>query len=488
MKKNILVSLLAASLFVFNVSCTSSATPTDDQQVENADIEKIESIDGGEEVTSTVDAPAETPTEPSLEASLNDPATDSTASTDATASTETTDVPPADAASTPTIDDKNLTDAPPPVTDAQLAPDPALESSTSSETSISTLTETPLVDTPTTESTTSITNYVEPTPVSKPAASVPMKKVLEVIPYQDKSGGWVNTLYIARPSEKLADISMKIFGADKSKDLKAISENRYLKSRSVRAGDKIYYVSPNRPDDSTRTISFYEDMGMIPETYVAKEGESLRKISKELLGYDNAWKEIWATNGVTSKTTLKDGETLRYWKAGAEMMTSTPPSPPPVAENSANVATQPPQTTATMSPPPEPMQLPSPPADSNASLPPPPTDAAAVPPPADSNASLPPPPTDAAAVPPPPVEDASASVPPPPPPPPVEEVPAVEAATDEAKGKDRLEAEAEEEEEGLNSDALMSMGALGVLVALLAFVIIRKKKQKSQINNLEMNA
>jgi LPXTG-motif cell wall-anchored protein len=35
---------------------------------------------------------------------------------------------------------------------------------------------------------------------------------------------------------------------------------------------------------------------------------------------------------------------------------------------------------------------------------------------------------------------------------------------------------------------LMSMGALGVLLGLLAFVIIRKRKQKSQMNNLEMNA
>jgi len=58
MKKNTLVLLLAAVLVVFNNGCTSSETPEDQQQVENADIEKIETIDGGDEA-----AKAEKPAE-----------------------------------------------------------------------------------------------------------------------------------------------------------------------------------------------------------------------------------------------------------------------------------------------------------------------------------------------------------------------------------------------------------------------------------------
>jgi len=489
MKKNKLVLLLAAVLIVFSGGCTSSETPEDEQQVENADIEKIETIDGSEEPkpTESADTTTTAADEASLEASLNEPAAGDTAAAptdtatapaeETTTSVASSDPAPTDATA-PTVDEKSLNasaDAPPPVTDAQLAPDPSLATSTETAPAPA------VTEAPSTENTTSFSS-VEPTPVAKPSGGgVSMKKVTAIMPYQAKDGGWVNTVYIARPGEKLADISMKIFGADKTKEIKGIAENSYLKSRSVRPGDKIYYVSPNRPDDSSRTILYYEDMGMVPETYVAKKGESLRKVSKELLGYDNAWKEIWSTNGVESKTSLKDGETLRYWKAGAETMVSTPPMPPPTTAG-ADVTTQPPVATATMEPPPA-----APPADASGALPSPPPDAAASmpPPPADPNAVA------ATAPPPPPGDDASAAAPPPPPA--VEEPPPADAgdgAVAEAKGQKKLdeEAEAEEEAEGLNSDTLMSMGALGVLLGLLAFVIIRKKKQKSQMNNLEMNA
>lgn len=492
MKKNILVLLLAAGMIVFNNGCTSSETPSDEQAIENADAEKIETIDEGElgtpneslelaeETTPAEAAPTEAAAAPSaeddasLEAALNEPSTDSAPAPEA-APTEAPAPVVADTTSTPTIDETSLstTTEAPAVTDAQLAPDasmPPVEDPSLS----APLTETPLVDSSSSASSMPAfsSSSVEPTPVttSKPAA--PLKKVSEFTPYQDKNGGWVNTIYVARPSEKLADISMKIFGADKSKELKAISENRYLKSRSPRGGDKIYYVSPNRPDDATRTISYYEDMGMIPETYVAKDGESLKKVAKNLLGYDNAWKEIWSTNSIESKTKLKDGETLRYWKsATGEVMAATPPSPPPTADlGGATVTETPPTATATTTPP-----ATTDTAAADTSLPPPPADAAATmpPPPADATAAAPPPP--------PPVEDTAAA-----PPAPIDETAA--AATTEEGGQAKLEEAAAEEEEGLNDDAMMSMAALGVLVALLAFVIIRKKKQKTQMNNLEMNA
>ena len=498
MKKNILLLFLAAGLIAFNSGCTSKESTGDEQPVENADVEKIETIDGGEPAATAAapdaGAPAAAPTDAAatpeskaddaaLEASLNDPTPAPT--TDAAAATPAA-TPPADT-NTPTIDDKAVaaTEAPP-VSDAQLAPDPALALGADAATGApSGISEAPApVDTMAGSE-----PKVKPSAVGK-SVSAPLKKISAITPYQAKSGGWVNTVYIARPKEKLLDISMKIFGSDKVKDLKSIAENSYLKSRAPKAGDKIYYVSPNRPDDSTRTIAYYEDMGMVPETYVAKKGDSLRKISKELLGYDNAWKEVWASNPIESKTTLKDGETIRYWKMASApdvaAMASPPPTPPPTGA-SVTDASGAPTATATTAPPTG--SLPPPPADAGANLPaPPPTGtdtAAAPPPPADTTAAAPPPP--------PPPADTAAAAPPPPPPPADEAAPppadgAVADGGKKGKGKEKLDAAAAEEGEGLNQDALMSMGALGVLVALLAFVIIRKKKQKSQMSNLEMNA
>ena len=291
-------------------------------------------------------------------------------------------------------------------------------------------------------------------------------------PYQGKDGGWINTVYVARPKESLADISMKIYGTDKTAMLKNIPENSYLKGRAPRGGDKIYYSSPNRPDDSTRTLLYQEDMGMMPETYVAKSGDNLRKVAKELLGYDNAWKEIWTSNSVESKTTLPEGELLRYWTENTMAAASAPPAatppPPPSDSGSANLidASQAPTagTTDTAA------TLPPPPADAMADLPPPP-------PPADGTdpmAAAPPDPMAAgstADLPPPPPPDDMGAEPPPPPPEEVAEAPRKRVNLDEEM--------AAEEAGGLDSDTMMSLGALGVLVALLAFVIIRRKKQKA---------
>ena len=481
MKKNILVLLLTVGLLALNGGCTSKESQEEDQTIENADVEKIETIDSAEmpedagEVATTETPAADAPVEDnSLEASLNDPAVSSDApATDAPAATEPP--PPEVATNTPTIDETSLAgnDAAP-VTDIELAPDPALTADAPAASPE--ITETPVTDT-----SMSATD-VQPTPVAKTSSGgSPLLKISGTTPYQSKDGGWINTVYVARPGEKLEEISQKIFGADKTKDLKAIKENSYLKWRAPKGGDKVYYVSPNRPDDSAKTLMYFEDMGMVPETYVAKKGENLKKVSKELLGYDGAWKEVWTSNAVESKVSLKEGEMIRYWKTGGEVMAMTPPSPPP-ADSSAPPAgatvmdsSQAPPATATTTPPVgDTASLPPPPTDSGASLPPPP-DASAPPP--DPMAAA----TTDAAVPPPPTEEA-----PPPPPPPIEEGTDVAAAGEK---KDLDEAAAEEEEGGaLNDDAMMSMAALGVLVALLAFVIIRKKKQKSQMNNLEMNA
>lgn len=480
MKKNILLLIVTAGLVLFNAGCTSQEPTDENAPIENADVEKIDAPAATDTVTATATEPsgASTADDKSLEASLDEPAAVTPTATDAAAAAPAP-AAPADAAATPTMDDNSLSlnDAPPPATDvaaATEAPPPAVEAPAAP----ADLTETPVTDPAATAALESSTEKVKASPTSSKSGGPAVKKISATTPYQSKEGGWVNTVYIARPKEKLADISQKIFAADKTADLKKIAENSFLKSRPVKAGDKIYYVSPNRPDDSAKTMLYQEDMGMVPETYVAKKGESLRKVAKELLGYDNAWKEVWASNSIESKTSLKDGETIRYWKAGDAMAASAPAAPPALVDSS-----QAPVPTAQTAPP---SALPPPPADANANMPPPPAPpeaaaatAAAPPPPAPDTAAAPPPP--------PPPADESAAAPPPP--------PANEAATADgkavAKKKVNLDDEAAKDEEGgggLDTETLASMAALGVLVALLAFVIIRKKKQKSQMNNLEMNA
>ena len=307
-----------------------------------------------------------------------------------------------------------------------------------------------------------------PTPVladAKPtgAGTTSLKKVSDATPYAF-GDGFVNTIYIARPKEKLKDISQTIYGSDKTKELKKI--NSFLKARSPRAGDKIAYVSPNRPTDSARTITYFEDTGMIPETYVAAKGDNLRKVSKKLLGYDNAWKEVWSTNPIESKTKLAEGETFKYWKSAAAItppaavaMNEMPKTPEAAVQNIVqNNPTPPP--VAELAPPPQPAMNDLPPPPPQADLPPPPTDALAAntAPPADPALDMPPPP---------PPEDAFAATPPPPP------------LEEEAKPSKSPAAEGEEiAAEG--GDDMMTMLGIGVILfGALAFVLVKRKKAQA---------
>lgn len=485
MTKYLLFLVAVAGLIFSNSGCTSKKAEADQQIVENADVEKIEA-EGLGAVEQDIDS--------SLEAAMGESGTAPSAT------------PPAEVASAaPTLDETSLnTTAPASPTDVAATTTTTIESA---------ITETPVapveattVDTSTaavasdviapTETSAAETAAAAETALSdakaatssenlpKPSAGAVLKKIAATAPYQGKDGGWINAVYIARPKEKLNEISLKIYGTDKSNDLKNIAENNYLKSRAVRAGDKIYYVSPNRPDDSSKTMIYYEDMGMIPETYVAKKGENLRKVSKKLLGYDNAWKEVWSSNSIESKTSLKDGETFRYWKMADAAATAAAPTAPPTSGATLIDAAQAPEVTAQTTPPTaaaatEP-SLPPPPADANANLPPPPADMAATSAPAAADSAAAASATEPG-LPPPPTEELAA----PPPPPPPEAV--AEAAPRKKVNLDEAAAE-EEESEGLDSDTMMSMAALGVLVALMAFVIIRKKKQKAEQMASEMNA
>ncbi len=472
MTKKLFLLITIAALSFQTASCTSNKSQDESDVVENADVEKI---DAENSLTEEIDSTAAAGEDPAMQEALGE----NTASADAPPAEIATEEPaldlPTDVASAPTLDESSLNDVPAesatdtatadaPIADAPIVDDapatnvadatPVIESSNSA----------PLIDNSGSSSSSS-TDYSAPAP--KPAES--LLKLATTMPYQTPTG-WVNTVYVARPGETIADISSKIFAADKVKDLKKIAENKFLKWRSAKAGDKIYYISPNRPDDSTKTILYYEDMGMVPETYVAKKGDNLKKVAKEILGYDKGYIELWTANSVESKDRLNAGETIRYWRSASGVTNS-------VANNSAN------QGAAQLV---DPAQAPQ--------MPPAPQDVAMnqMPPPPDSTASLPPPPSMEQPMPAmdQPPADASASLPPPPPPPPADMTPPPPvddmAATAKVNPTDPTEEDTGSPLAGLDNET-MTMAAVGILFAALAFTLIRRKKKKAAEMAAAMN-
>lgn len=125
----------------------------------------------------------------------------------------------------------------------------------------------------------------------------------------------MNTVYIVRPNEDLAIVSQKIFNEDKTSIL--FADNPHL-SKGVEAGDKIYYNSPNRPDDKKVILTYFEDNKMSPQYYVTRKGDDIKKIGREVLGHEDGWKEIWATNeSLQTQALLPSGLKVRYW-SGSE--------------------------------------------------------------------------------------------------------------------------------------------------------------------------
>lgn len=297
---------------------------------------------------------------------------------------------------------------------------------------------------------------------STPSAPPAELQKVPTEPYR-AGGQLLNAVYIARPGDSYKKIAKMIYGDEaKQKDLKKANSGR-----SVKPGAKIFYNSPQRPTDEVALKNYYEDVGMQPEIYVAQEGDNIRKVSKKLLGYDNAWKEIWTTNqGVESKSSLMAGTELRYWK-GATAADSAPVTPPPVmANNDMAGANAPP---ADLPPPPSmPEQLP--PAPDMAQMPPPPANDFPPPPDMNNNAAAsgsmamndlpPPPPPEMAPPPPPPVEQV-------PPPPPVAKAPKPQMA----------------EEGGMsNDDMMMALAGVGIVAAgIAAIMVIRKRRQQKEM-------
>lgn len=279
---------------------------------------------------------------------------------------------------------------------------------------------------------------------------------------------WVNAIYFARPGDSLESISQTIYGDDRTKELKKI--NPTYKNRDVKPGDKIYYSSVVRPDDSEKIVTFFEEKNVPAKTYVAKPGDNIRKVSQEILGYPEAWKEVWAYNSVESKQEIPEGTELRYWDSSAvasaggtsggnDMVNPTSPPPAPDTNNQAN------------------NQMPTDPSipPMDPSIPPPPTD------PGMNNVAgneLPPPPPNE--LPPPPdmgMNNAGNDLPPPPPPPdipppppPMDPAPTANAGVDES-GTGMAE-----------EDQTLAMGAVAAAVlGVVALMIVRRKRRQKEM-------
>ena len=157
-------------------------------------------------------------------------------------------------------------------------------------------------------------------------AFVSLNKIMKT-PYM-KAGQIVNAVYIARPNEDMEIISQKIYGRNEVDQLLKI--NNHLKNRSIVVGDKIYYNSPRRPDDTSQLLFFYEDNNVPPSYYTLSPGENIRNVASQLLGHPKSWKEIWAINpNLQSKGEIQNSLSIMYWPQGSSQLASNNPTPAP---------------------------------------------------------------------------------------------------------------------------------------------------------------
>ncbi|MCY4513051.1 MAG: hypothetical protein OXB86_05125 [Bdellovibrionales bacterium] len=173
------------------------------------------------------------------------------------------------------------------------------------------------------------TNYENsplPPPPTKITKLISVKKI-KTSPYR-RSGFLVNAVYLARPGDTIESVSQKIYGQDRSGDLYSI--NPHFRSRPLKTGDKVYYPSLQRPNDSSQLLVYYEDVGLSPNYYSLERGQNIRSIARNLLGSPDSWKEIWATNfEIQSKGSAEKTVQLRYWDGSG---TPPPPQPQEVAQ------------------------------------------------------------------------------------------------------------------------------------------------------------
>ncbi len=211
----------------------------------------------------------------------------------------------------------------------------------------------PVVDTP---------NYSDPisyggTGYDEPAAGfsdslVPVKK-MKPASYK-RAGGNVNRLYVVRPGDNMDNIAQKIYGSGNADKL--YSFNSHHRGRTLDVGDKVYYESPNNPNDPSMQ-TYYEDVSLAPSYYTSQEGDNIRKVAKNLLGHDRSWMEIYATNSnIESKGRIPAGLQIRYWPDGGtpqQTLAMNDPAPEPVVPEPEPVTEMPEPEPIAMDDPPE---------------------------------------------------------------------------------------------------------------------------------------
>lgn len=448
MKK--LIALIACMTLSLHLGCTSNDSREDSEGDEAVTEETSAEAELGEVEgdASSDTAVADGANEGFLDEQLPEDALgESTTTADAG-----TEAPPpdmtADASAEPTLEDPPAsidtgTEAPPVVADTS--------TETPADTSMPPVDEAPpVVDSGSSSNDSSSVAAAAPIDET-PAPVAPLRKV-EAMP-MTRSGVLLNAVYLARPGDTYKKISTMIYGNEsKAKEIRKVNPSL---AATPKPGNKVYYNSPARPTDDQKMLTFYEDAGMVPEVYVAKEGDNIRTVAKDLLGYDRAWQEVWATNSVDSKGAIPAGTELRYWK-------SAPAAPAVIAAAPTPPADLPPPPPADLPPPPPDMAAAPPPPDmappqAMNDLPPPPMPDMPPPPPPDM-AAAPPPPAD---LPPPPPAEA---VNPPPPPPVAKKAPTIAP------------------EGGMDNDMMMSLAGAGIIAAgVAAIIIIRKRRQQKEM-------
>ena len=178
------------------------------------------------------------------------------------------------------------------------------------------------------------------TRVTPPAKKWISYKKIKSQPY-NSAGFLINAVYIAREEDSMQSVSQKIFSSDQTNQLYAI--NPHLKVRAIKTGDKIYYPSPHRPQDSSQLLFYFEDKGIPPQYHQVQAGENIRAVASSLLGHKDSWKEIWATNlELESKGQLAQTRTIKYWSAGADSAPTEPEEPmEPAPDDSSAVGGEP---------------------------------------------------------------------------------------------------------------------------------------------------
>ncbi len=309
-------------------------------------------------------------------------------------------------------------------------------------------------------------------------AFAPLMKVKDSA-FTGPGGATLNRVYIARPKDTTKSISQKVYGAP-SHTKELVKWNPVLK-RGVRSGDKVYYSSAANPSDG-KMMNYYEEAGVSPMTYVSKDGDNLRTVSKSLLGFNDAWKEVWVTNpSVESKGKIPAGLTLSYWPASGTaapvqtMATTAPPADtaqPNLPSTLPDAAPQVPPQASNVIPPAATTQ---PPSDPFNQLPPSGADPLAPPPPNDAVANA------VGAPPVPPVAAGTMAVTDPLAPPTAQNpaVPPVVKPPSLSKPK-KAPATVAADDGGMDSDTQLALGAGGILLvaAAILFVVIKKNRSK----------